>query len=126
MGGKHVPPSEPGELDDEPKVDDGGTALLHQIDGGPSGTAGCEHVIDDHDSLIGIQSIDLDLETIGAVFEIVGDPMHLAGKLAGLAGGDEADTEALGGDHSCEETSGFDPDDDIDIDRIGSKGHGAT
>ena len=74
--------------------------------------------------LAGRDGVGVDLDRVGAVFEVVLLGHRGAGKLARLADRDEADTERVGHGGTKDEPSSFDADDSVDsgvMPRIGER-----
>ena len=74
--------------------------------------------------LAGRDGVGVDLDRVGAVFEVVLLGHRGAGKLARLADRDEADTERVGHGGTKDEPSSFDADDGVDsgvMPRIGER-----
>src|SRR5579863_8484129 len=83
------------EFDGEGEARDLTTELLHQFYSGFHGAAGGKQVIDKDYALAGLDGIEVNLEHVGAVFEIVGDTSYRGGQLTRLADGNEAGVETI-------------------------------
>ena len=57
----------------------------------------------------------MDLQRVGAVFELVGDPGDGRGQLARLADRDEPGVETVGESGSEDEAAGLDAEDEVDF-----------
>jgi hypothetical protein len=103
------------ELDGEGEAGDLAAELLDELDGGFHGAAGGEQVVDEDDALAGLDGVEVNLERVGAVFEIVGDAGDWRGELARLAHGDEAGIEAVGQSGAEDESARLNAEDEIDL-----------
>ena len=81
-------------------------------------SASVHEIVDDqHPRLIG-QGIAHDLKPILAVFEGVVDSQHCTRQLAGLAHGHKAESAIGGQGRADDETTGFNPDDQVGLEAI--------
>ena len=76
--------------------------------------AGGEHIVEHKDMLAGRDGVGVDLDRVGAVFEVVLLGHRGAGKLARLADRNEADVKRVGHGGTEDEASSFDADDGVD------------
>jgi len=89
--------------------------LLHEFYGCFHGAAGGEEVVDEDDALAGLNCVIVNLEGVGAIFEVVGDTGDGSGELARLAHGDESGVEAVGEGGAEDESAGLDAEDQVDL-----------
>ena len=89
------------ELEDAAKAGNGGAGLLNELSGGADGATGGDEVVHEQHLVTGLEGIGMDLDRIGAVFELIGLGNRLARELAGLACGNEtgAERDGHGGAH---------------------------
>ena len=110
--------SEGVEFDDEAEPGDDAAERLDEHGGGRRGTAGGQHVVDDQDPFARVDRVTVDLELVGAVFELVLLAHDRPRELAGLAHGNEARTHAVGDGSGEDETPGFDADHPVDLNAV--------
>lgn len=114
MTGECFPSAERFELDEEGEADDGPSELLHQLDRGPRGASGCQHVIHHQDTITGSERIHVQLEVILSVLQRVLSSDRRPGELAELPDGNEPATELERQWRGEDEAAGLDPDDPVD------------
>src|ERR1700710_625777 len=69
------------ELDGEAQADNLSAELADELHGGLHGAAGGEQVVDDENALAGLDGVEVDLEGVGAVFQVVVHASSLRGQL---------------------------------------------
>src|SRR5688500_5113526 len=107
-------PVEPGapvqkpQLDHEGETDDCAAEDLDESRSGLDGSASGEEVVDDRDPLAGVHGIGVELERVDSVLEIVRLAHRAVRQLAGLAGGHETESQAVGDRAREEKPAGVD------------------
>ena len=89
-----LPPGEELEFGEHGEANDLGAHLLYEVDRGPAGSAGRQHVIDDENPVTGNNRVGVDFDAVGAVLEVVFLVVDVVGQLAGLADGNKPGIEA--------------------------------
>ena len=105
------------QLEHECDADHAPAETLDELDLGPRGPAGCEHVVEHDDPGAGRYGVAVNVETVGPVLERVGRLEGLARQLSGLAGGDETRAELVGERGSEDESASFCAEDEIRLSR---------
>jgi len=59
------------EFDDERAASDGGFETFDEVHAGEHRAAGGEQIIDDEDSIVWAEGIDVHVERVGSVFEVI-------------------------------------------------------
>ena len=85
--------------------------FANKFDRGSGRAAGCEYVVDDDHAIGRGQRILVNFERTGAVLKFVFAPMHIAGKLAGLAKEYETAAQFIRKGSTQRESSRLDADD---------------
>ncbi len=87
--------------------------LAAKVDRRRHGAAGREQIVEHGDALSGLDRIGLNLDRVGAVFEVVGEGHGGARQLAALPDHDEAAIEAVGQGRGDEKAARFDADENL-------------
>ena len=103
------------EFDGESQAGDISAELLDELDGGFHGAAGGEQVVDEDDALAGLDGVEVNLEYVGAVFEIVCDARDGRGEFSGLSDGNKTCIETVGEGGAEDEAARFNAEDEIDL-----------
>lgn len=115
MLGEALAAAEEIELHSEGEAGDLAAQFFDELDGGFHGAAGGKQVIYQQDALAGLNGIAVDLEGVGAVFEIVSDPGYRRGQLARFAHWNKTGVEAVGKRGAEDESARFDAEDEVDL-----------
>ena len=99
-----------------------GTELAQQLGRGVHGAAGRQQVVEDDHPLARLEGVGLDLDSVGAVFQIVGVTHGLARQLALLADHHESQAELQGEGCGHQKSPRLDADQDIGL--VGRDGLG--
>src|SRR5438045_1783846 len=74
---------------------DGAAELLHELYGGGGGAAGGQQIVADDDAVASLHGVLVDFQSIGAVFEGIGDAGCFGGQLFGFADRYETRAETI-------------------------------
>jgi hypothetical protein len=103
------------QFDEEGDTYDVAAQGFDHLGAGFHGAASGEKVIDEEDTLTGVDAVLVDFEFVGAVFEFVFLGQDVAGEFAGFANEDKAGFESLGGHGGEDEAAAFGAGDNIDV-----------
>jgi len=95
------------EFDGESGAFDFSAEFFDELGGGEGGAASGEKVVADEDALAGLDSVFVDFEGIGAVFERVRHADGFCGKFFRFANGNEAGAETVGERGSKNKSASF-------------------
>src|SRR6266853_1367802 len=102
------------ELNDELEADDFAAQLADQLRHRRRSPASGEHVIDNQDATADFDGVAMDLQHVGAVFELIFDALRRRGELPGLAHGDESGAQRIGHGGGEDKAAGLDADHGVD------------
>ena len=103
------------EFHGEGKAGDLSAELLDEFHGRFHGAAGGEEVVDEHDSLAGLDGVLVDFQRVGTVLQVVSHAGDGRRELAGLADRDEAGVEPVGESGAKDEAASLDAEDEVDL-----------
>lgn len=103
------------QFDGERAADDVGARSLGQFAARADGAAGGQQVVDDERVLAGAEAVSVDLECVGAVFQLIVEAVRVERELAWFADGNEADVEFQCQRSGEDEPTGLSGDDRVDL-----------
>jgi two-component system, OmpR family, KDP operon response regulator KdpE len=89
--------------------------LLHQLHGGLHGAAGGQQVVHQHHALAGLNRVQVNLQRVGAVFQVVGHARHRRGQFARLAHGHKSGVQPVGQRRPKDESPRLDAQHQVDL-----------